>query len=254
MKSVIMLTTPTSASGSLLRIATSLNEGRRDVVRYYKQLRLTLPAEDIASAVPPPNDHLLYFNHPPAFNRSLRLSDYQFIANFRDPRDQICNAYAWQFSHPTSESEEQKQQRIINVRNMGIDRWVIAQVNSPNRPDFFGPIFWVLDQLDPKDFAVATYAQLCCDFDAYVNNLARMLGAPTMPETEQALELERPENLTQNDGWIGHRLEGSDILPGRYKRELQPETIAALNERFMAQLRQMARHDPGFADQYLEGL
>ncbi|WP_143011859.1 hypothetical protein [Sphingomonas sp. YR710] len=43
-------------------------------------------------------------------------------------------------------------------------------------------------------------------------------------------------------------------MPGRYKRDLKPETIAFLTARYTPVLREMARLDPDYADLYLEGL
>ena len=68
------------------------------------------------------------------------------------------------------------------------------------------------------------------------------------------LENERVTKLNTNPNWIGNKWAGSDIIPGRYKNELKPQTIKILNDKFKNQLNQMAKYDPDYADLYLEGL
>ena len=253
MQTIILMSTPTSASGSLLRIARILDRDRRRVRKFDWYVR-TLTPDQIDGAVPPPLDHLFLFNNPPRFNRSVRLDDYRFVVNFRDPRDHACNSYAWNFWHPTSEPQDERRARLDRLQKTGIDQWVLSALPVHKRRALWDTGFWLLENADPESYAVATYAQLCLDFDGFVDNVVAGMGGPTQFVRGPDLECERPENLHTNTNWIGNQETGADEGPGRYLRELQPETIAALNEAYKDELRLMARYDPGFAHLYLEGL
>ena len=90
--------------------------------------------------------------------------------------------------------------------------------------------------------------------DSFIKKAAEFLEVALSQELVDKLEPERIENLENNKKWIGNKWAGSDTLPGRYKRELKPETIAILNEKLEPVLRKMAKYDPDYAHLYLEGL
>ncbi|MFD1911523.1 hypothetical protein [Halodurantibacterium flavum] len=255
MKSIILYTTPTSGTGSLTRIVERINAGRMTFRYYFRDVLQRIPREEIERTFPPPEGHILLHNDPGRFNRNMDLSAYRFIVNFRDPRDRLCNVYHWQFSHPhTHETEAETAARRAAVAEEGIDRWILRRIEKRSERRYYDPIFWLLDNAPPENVLVATYAQLCCDFDAMLGRLQDFMGMSPNEKGRRALELERPEGLQQNPRWIGNKWPGSDIMPGRFLNELAPETIAALNDCYRPVLRRMARHDPQFAPQYLAGI
>lgn len=254
MKSIFFLTTQTSATTSIARIVTTVLERSLGYVRFYDDALKTHAKDEISSLVPPTDGKFVLFNHPPSLNRDMPLADYKHMINFRDPRDRICNSYFWQFSHPTQETEEKRAKRIERVKKMGIDRWVMERISKPTENDYYRNIFWLLDNVPEDSRVVATYAQLCCDFDSFIEKVIKITGVTPSPKAWEALEAERPEVVENNAKWIGNEWVGSDVVPGRYKHELKPETIEAVSDYFKDTLKRMATADPEFAHQYLENV
>lgn len=253
MKSIIIFTSPTSATTSLRRIVKTIVDTRLIHRPYYDETVKNLSKNDLKSYFPPEDGYCLFHNQPSRFNTNLDLDSYRFIVNFRDPRDRICNEYFWQFSHPnTVETPEQTEARRRKIRELGIDNWIIERLRTQNARDYYNSLIWVLDNA-PESVA-ATYAQLCCGFDGFIERISNFTGAPLTEKVLKALKPERPENIEAHPKWIGGKWAGSDTMPGRYKRELMPETIKKMNVYFEPVLKDMARHDPEFSHQYLEGV
>ncbi len=89
---------------------------------------------------------------------------------------------------------------------------------------------------DPN-ILVLSYNQLCLDFDAMLQRIVAFLEVDPATVPWDVLELERTNNLKNNPNWIGQMWTGTDTLPGRYKRELKPETIRTLDEKYASDLR-----------------
>ena len=204
---------------------------------------------------PPEQGHLLFVNNPHLLPSGWIGPKYRYIVNFRDPRDRVCNMYHWQFSHPSPlMTAEERANHIEKLRKAGIDKWAILK--SKGRDRVYDRLFQILEE-HPGQCLVLTYARLCLDFDGFIHRLSQFTGVPVnehMWNMWRQLEIERPENLEDNPKWVGNRWEGSDVVPGRYKRELQPETIEIINEKMKPYLRRMAKYDPDYAHLYLEGL
>lgn len=254
MKSIFLLTTQTSATTSIARIVATILDRSMQYVRFYDTALKTHDKGEISSLVPPRDGKFLLFNHPPSLNRAMPLTDYKYMINFRDPRDRICNSYFWQFSHPTQETEEKRAKRIDRVKDMGIDRWVMERISQSAENDYYQNIFWLIKNVPQESYVVATYAQLCCDFDRFIKKVIEITGVTPSPKAWKLLEDERPESVENNDKWIGNEWIGSDIVPGRYKHELKQETIEAVSDYFKDTLKRMADADPEFAHQYLENV
>lgn len=231
-RSVIFLSTPTSANGSMFRALTAIAKGRYEAVTWVNAFYAAGRLEDIASAVPPVEDHLIKHNAPERFNPRTRLSDYRFILNARDPRDMVCNQYHWQFVHPAPhETEAETEARRRRVAAEGIDAFALQQDNTPYLRGFLD----VARRIAPPDRIFVGYAMYCLHFDAAMTRASEFMGiAPgdwTRPQ-RKALGRERVENLEANPSWVGQRWAGSDKAPGRYRQELQPATIRHLNQRY----------------------
>ncbi|TCH99074.1 hypothetical protein EJV46_11095 [Roseococcus sp. SYP-B2431] len=250
-RSVIFLSTPTSASESMFRwlaaIAAQSYRTDRWVDRLLREGRL----RDVATEFPPAQDRLVLHRAPQLFNPRTSLSDYRFVLNARDPRDLVCNQYHWQFEHPVpSETSEQTEARRARVAAAGIDHFALAQGNEAYLRRFFE----VTRKIAPPDRLFVGYAMFCLGFDTVVERACAFFGLRPEEMTEdqrRRIELERVSNLAANEEWIGHRWAGTDTAPGRHRRELQPETIRILTERhrwFLDFLRRM--DDPRVAETY----
>lgn len=252
MKTIFLFTSQTSATTSMTRVINTILDGKYKYIRYYDEVLKSLSSSEAEKVIPPKENHFLFHNMPPKFNVNLNLSDYKFIINYRDPRDRLCNEYFWQFSHPSDETEEVAEARKKKIRDIGIDNWVLDRLRTQGTAEYYANLFRVLEQA-PNSLA-ATYAQLCCNFDKLINQISDFTGAPLTQKVMSALEGDRPEKIESHPKWIGGRWSGSDTMPGRYKRELLPSTITKMNQYFDPLLRKMAKHDPEFAHQYLDGL
>ena len=259
LKSTVFLSPTTSGTGSMARILRIVM-GCHLIARWARQpsanITLKYPSAILGESAPPEQEHLFLVNTPQSLPSSWISPKYRYIINFRDPRDHACNTYHWQFSHPVRDiDEEQRTSYTGEVRRMGIDGWVILKSSYQLREhnDAYDRLFQILEE-HPEQCLVLTYARLCLDFDDFIRRLSHFTGIPVTKSMLNRLEIERPENLGDNPKWVGNRWEGSDVMPGRYKRELQPETIEFINKRLEPRLRQMAKYDPDYAHLYLGGL
>ena len=88
-----------------------------------------------------------------------------------------------------------------------------------------------------------------------IAKLARFFETEISAQAHPVVSQERPDNLQKNPLWIGQQWSGSDILPGRYRRELKPDTAVALTQRYGRILEMLASLDDyEFADGYLDGV
>jgi len=233
MKTVLYLTTSTSATGSMWRVIQALAAPDLKLLwldDIFGKGQVT--EANVRNWIPPEQDHVIYYNVPRFFNHDVDVSRYRFIVNARDPRDRLCNQYYWQFSHPRPhDTPEKTQERAETVRALGIDGWVAQMRNTKD----YDHMEKVVARLAPEDWRFIGYAFYCLHFDEAVAKIAAMLEADLAalpPDRRAAIEAERIENLGENKRWIGQRWEGSDATPGRHRGELKPETIALLNKRF----------------------
>lgn len=250
-RTVIVFSTPTSATGSLFRCASAIASRRYTSLQWVPQLFREGRTAEVRTSSPPAEDHIVLHNSPHMFNPGTQLGDYRFILNTRDPRDLICNQYHWQFVHPVhSESPEQTAARRERVAAAGIDHFALQQDNGPYLRGFLQ----VARRIAPPDRIFVGYAMYCLHFDEMVDRMARFLDVriDDLPAHLRArIELERVENLADNQSWTGQVWPGADTAPGRHRQELQPETIRILTERygwFLDFLRRM--DDPRMAAMY----
>lgn len=254
-KTVVFYTLQTCGAGSSLRILRTLN--RNELI-----LR-EVGEEKVAKG----RDFVFDWSEIPAEGQLVRINCHyhlspidnfngqKFIVNFRDPRDRLCNEYMWNMSHPfyANEPKEDIEARAANLRAIGVDAWLRERVGKAlTDQDYYQYMIRNADRIPAHDRLVNTYARLCLDFDSYVDRTAAWLDVELTPDLRQALEKERTDNLEGNPAWSGHHLAGADLAPGRYKYELEPESIAFLSKFYAPVLRAMARLDPDYASLYLE--
>jgi len=227
--SVIYITTPTSATASMWRIITRVARGIYQPNRITDQYYLNNKMHELRTTALPIVDNVILFNSPSNFNFDQDIEKFKFIINIRDPRDMLCNQYHWSLEHPDpSMSESDLNKHREKIRSEGIDKFVL----SKNLRVQFENIMRLSSLLPKENFVFLTYKKLCEDFDGYLNTLSEFLNIKITQEMMRDLNLERTENLEKNNQWIGNKWGGSDVMPGRYKRELTHETIEILNEKY----------------------
>ena len=233
--SIVFLSTPTSGTASLWRIINLLCPSHAQRIKIAEDLFNAGRGDELASWVPEPMGHIYQYNAPQVANLHLADTPAKLIVNFRDPRDLACNQFYWAQQHPIIDKTEQEIAAFrARVLEQGIDRYVLGVDNNVLFKAFQAIGSRIANGRD--DTLVVSYAQLCLDFDAMVRRIAAFVGMEEEKIPWPALEPMRAANLTSNPNWIGHKWSGSDAQPGRFRGELQPATIAVLDERYTAVL------------------
>lgn len=254
---VVFFTTQTSATASIWRILRTINDGVRKIRSLGHEAFLSGSKTDFKWSDLPAEDYLIEANCHHDLGAMRDIAVRRFIVNFRDPRDRICNEFMWNLIHPKTKDEPQEQieARAAEMLAEGMDKWVMSRFAGPlTESDYYNLFMRNVRKIPDGSRSILTYARLCIDFDSFVEKGCGALGVALTPALKEALEVERTEKLDQNNAWIGNRWKGSDVMPGRYKRELSAETIAFLSEKYAPVLRMMARLDADYAPLYLENV
>jgi len=230
--SVLILTTPTSGTGSLFRTVTEIAAGQYKPLQWIENFYEQGKLDEVIKSIPPPDGQLLIHNTPQFFNPATRLSDYRFILNTRDPRDLVCNQFHWNLVHPNpDETEDETARRRDSLRQEGIDSFALRANNSK----YYSSFIEIVRRIPPDKRIFVGYAMYCLHFDVVLTRLLGFFGVPAHSLKRRQLKrinAERVENLDNNPSWIGHQWAGADRGPGRYKLELEPHTIRILTERY----------------------
>ena len=234
--SCIFLTMPTSGTGSLWRLLSAIARPAYEPIKIAEQYEAAGRGKELVSWQPEPTGKIYMYNTPHYVNPAFADLKFKLITNFRDPRDLACNQFHWSQSHPMpNRTEEEIQAHRTNILAAGIDAFVLKTDNNI--------LFRSLRALDQRvlkpgpETLNISYAQLCLDFDEMVARIIAFLGIDPAGVRRDQIELERTVNLKHNPNWIGQLWTGTDIMPGRHRGELKPETIRALNDKYRDNLK-----------------
>lgn len=238
----LFLTAPTSGTASMQRIVQAIAPKGIALVRVASP---AVPEPGVEGTFLDPERNAIYwFQGPRHWNPAIDLSRFRCIVHMRDPRDLACNQYWWALQHPnTNVSPELAEIRRRKVEDGGIDQYVLGRNNQAS----YDMLMTASDAASGDATTYTSYAQLCCAFDLLMDNLCRTFGR-AQSEVAEALRIERPENLTANADWVkvGGTWKGSDITPGRHRRELRPESQDSLVTKYARELAFCRRRDTGF--------
>jgi hypothetical protein len=230
-KSVVFLTMPTSGSGSLWRLITAVGGSLYKPIKISEVLENSGKGSEISRWPPEPVGHLYMYNTPHYVNSGFADPEAKLITNFRDPRDLACNQFHWAQQHPImnrSEGEIAAMRRAVAER--GIDDFV-AETDNNNLFNSLRALAPRLSSHDPNVLYLS-YSQLCLDFDNLIQKLIAFLDVSPVSVPHDLLERERTVNLDKNPHWIGRMWTGTDIAPGRYRRELSKATISIIDKKY----------------------
>ncbi|MDB5687917.1 MAG: hypothetical protein JWR77_2506 [Rhizorhabdus sp.] len=257
-ETIVFYTMQTSASASCQRILTQIDDQQRTLRGLGHECYVQGADFRFAWGELPAHGYLVFANCPKELGPIRDLAGQRFIVNFRDPRDRLCNEFMWKLIHPRypNEPKEEIDARAATLLELGVDKWLETGIGRGplSERDNFATFMRNVDQIPAENRHVLTYARLCIDFDSFIAACGDVMGVELTPAMREALEVERTDKLEENPRWIGNQWNGSDVMPGRYKRELKPDTIAFLSEKYADVLRAMARHDPDYAHLYLENV
>jgi hypothetical protein len=232
----VLLSTPTSAAGSLWRIVNTLFPKPNlscTVVDYYLEKGIKL--DDISKYLLPQGYDIYLFNQP------QDLSGLKFIINLRDPRDLICNMYYWIFAHPVP-AEQEEHMTIVRekIKQEGINSYCIKNDIS----FFYKTFFEIMEKVPKENIYVVSYAQVCLISDQVIDNLAKFINTDLSPdEINNCKKNEFPSSLQGNPNWTSGTWIGSDLLPGRARVDLDYSTFNLLTERYAPILEFLAVND-----------
>jgi len=249
MKTIILLSTQTSATGSICRVINTINGSKR-IFYGLGEEKLKIIGPKLNKI--PKKDHIVLHNRPDLLKFIEDPNDYRYIVNFRDPRDRLCNKYYWVQQHEAypRESIEQIKSRARLIEEQGIDNWI----QNACDPSYELALLNFVESLNTKEVCINTYIDLCTKFDSFISKLGSFMGESITKEKWDALEPERCDKLSENKEWIGSQWKGADTDPGRYKRELSADTVNILNEYYHEVLMKMSRLDPENKRFYLQGV
>jgi len=234
MKSILYVTTATSGSASIWRVLGAMLAPSHRMVS-------SLPSGSggkASLADLQPEGHVYLVRGLNEMNGPVHDPRFRYVVNFRDPRDMLCNQYHWLVQHPPGKGDdEEKKRKTIADRRARHERGIDDSVLRVRDDRGFSFVFELQEAARAGgDVLFISYAQLCCAFDLMVGRLESFLGVAPAEAARRAIEMERTDNLASNPQWIGQAWTGTDIMPGRHRQELRPETIATLNARFAGTL------------------
>lgn len=181
-------------------------------------------------------------------------SAMRYLVIFRDPRDVFVSEFNnAAYDHPLPPEPEHCKRFLAwreEVRRMGMDAFALGRI-APFRREFFAPLSELRRQIAPRQVVALSYARLCLDLPGFLDTLVGCLDfTPSTPLLDHLL---LTENVRQPDkmAYSACHFPHASPLPGRFRRELKPETIDRLNEELADILAWMRAADPAFADTYL---
>lgn len=238
-RSVIYVTTPTSGSQSIWRILIAmLAPGKRTACVAAVGGGRNSTIDDISS-----HDELVMVRGTKTFDGPVFDERFLYVANFRDPRDMFCNQYHWLLQHPVGEtSDPEKIKIMLESRRTRAAAGIDNSVLMNNDDKVFDYVFELADHADAgaENILFISYAQLCCAYPRMVARLTQFLGVNPSDRAKRKIAAESPRGLSDNKHWIGNQWSGTDVLPGRHKTELRPETVLELDTRFGSVLDRLA--------------
>jgi hypothetical protein len=226
----VVLSTPTSATGSLWRIIEALAPRDIKKVPFIDDCIQRGIGFDQIQQQTLPEEGCFLFNQPHLFNFDQDLSSTNFIVNFRDPRDLSCNQFHWLFMHDRPDLSEEERQRAID---QGIDDFVLSLNHKPLYRSH--RIFNERVRQSSKS-VITSYVQLCFEVPTVIERIANLFGCCDTKLMEALIERERPSGLPSNPAWIGRKWSGADIDPGRARIELKPETFELITAKYRSEL------------------
>jgi hypothetical protein len=248
-RTVILLSTPTSATGSIWRACQALGTGRYKPEVGRHGLSAARPRGTRSAWMPQEHGRVVLCNWPHLLDTAGDLSRWRFVVNTRDPRDLACNQYHWKMVHPSpGDRPGDLEARAEAARSLGIDAFALRAGNR----ELYRGLRELTERAPRENWIFLGYALWCLRFDEAVARLARFMGvdlaALPAPKREAVMRERVPEG---NPRWIGQRWEGADTAPGRHRRELRPETVAALTAKYAEELRWLRDiDDPAMAALY----
>jgi hypothetical protein len=239
--SVHMFLPPASGQASITRILQRIAPPLYDLVAPERDAWRTMQALDEPGRPPQVESHGALYHWwfgATAVERALQAADLRIgqartLVILRDPRDSLVSLYHLsldpkhepQKNHARYASYVAERERIAA---MGLDEYVNAHANG-----------WISQLEQVAAFAdrcaahgslYLSYALLCHDFPQFLSRLMRFLRVQPPDETVDFLlrteDVRRTDSL--NPGSLA-RLAHAAPMPGRYRRELKPESITRLN-------------------------
>lgn len=185
----------------------------------------------------------------------VSLDSFRYLAAYRDPRDVVISMYNnIAYDHPLPPEEAHQKaflQHREQVRSRGLQDYAPSQAGA-YRAMYFKPMEEFVAMVPKNRLMLLSYAKLCLDISGYVRQMTRLMDVD--PPSILMDEILETEDVNKKDkmSYSPCHFPRSSPLPGRFRRELDAETIQKLNAEFADILSWMAAaDDPQFSDTYI---
>jgi hypothetical protein len=153
------------------------------------------------------------------------LDQLNIIMTLRDPRDVLVSLfYARVYSHGPPPNPARRKiylERAKKAKREGIDKFALGSAHN------IEDIYNIYRNAHSKhDVLLLTYRELVLDFNSYLKKLLDRCGFPHLHKRLQRFNKFKPP---AKENVFAHKRQ---VLPGDYRRKLQPPTINKLNKRF----------------------
>lgn len=149
------------------------------------------------------------------------VADDRFILHLRDPRDVLVSMFfSWSYSHPGVNEEWR-----ATLRERGVDYFVLKE--TPELMERYK--LYIDDYLSVQTTTLLRYEDFVLNRLLWLEELLGALNIENGVKRYRRLANDNPAEKIRNEDKMRHIRKA---LPGDYKDKLQPETIAALNDRW----------------------
>lgn len=164
-----------------------------------------------------------YYGPIGTFRELPMMAQYKVLLQLRDPRDVLTSLYfSTAYSHAVISPKLIRRRK--EAREMDIDQFVLQSAEE------YLPIYRTYCErlLKNENVLFVKYEDMVARFDAWLQQTTAHMGLNDQVETLKRILGEADFSVQTEDKFAQRR----QIAPGDYKRKLQKETIAQLNEIF----------------------
>ena len=166
-------------------------------------------------------------------NENVNINNFRILCMLRDPRDMICSLYfSTKSLHGVQPGKEDEWQEIREeLARIDVDTYVMEHAEYIKRT-YFDLYQEAISNLGYTDICYASYALMLCDYEEWVKKIAAFLDFEPADIIYKRLFNENLLKAKNRDPRRSPR-------PGRYERDLKPETISYINDVFKETLEWM---------------
>lgn len=218
-----------SSTSKMLKMAT---DEHYNLVRYFSIFYNIgmLSADARLATFYPIYDHIFMLQFLKQLNNLIDVNNYNIIMALRDPRDLLASFYYNTFTHPPRPGTNKNNQKINDLKEMGIDKYALNKVDSTLNTIYFPFIEkWKEHRKNSKKNRLFnSYSLLCINPDLFLKRMLNFLNIK-MNENER-MEISSKFILNKPNA-VSWKHKYAKPNPSRYKEDFKDSTIEILNEK-----------------------